>query len=103
MVEILFVTAGSYSDYHILGAFVGEQAPLSEIKRVLDMLYDEISDIETKYYSRDTSESEKAKLRPILQQKRDLISYENFIGVALKYGVDYIDQCGENTVRYDRE
>jgi hypothetical protein len=101
--DILFVTAGSYSNYHILGVFVGEQAPLSEIKGVLSTLYGEISDLEKKYYSRGTLEPEKARLRQILQQKRDLISYENFISIASKYGVNYIDQCDENTAWFDTD
>ena len=99
--EILFVTAGSYSDYHILGAFVGDQSPLSEIKGVLNSLFGESSDIEKIYYSRSTSESEKDKLRPTLKQKRDLVSYENFTALASKHGVEYIDQCYENTAWFD--
>jgi hypothetical protein len=99
--EILFLTAGSYSDYHILGGFVGEASTLVEIKNEIRPLFKEISDLRMRCIFPERGNREQYKLQQVLQEKRDLVSYENLLKIAIKYGVRYIDQTDENTIGYD--
>lgn len=100
MDDILFLTAGSYSDYHVLGAFIGEMDRIEKVKKILEPIFKDANEAEIKYYGTRSEETRDA-LREDLRRKRDRISLTLFDETAKEQGVRYIDQSDDNTLWRD--